>query len=30
MSLQAILDKIHAAGEVQVQEIEREKQAQVG
>jgi vacuolar-type H+-ATPase subunit E/Vma4 len=30
MSLQAILDKIHAAGEVQVQEIERETQAQVG
>ena len=30
MSLQAILDKIHIAGEVQVQEIERESQAQVG
>jgi vacuolar-type H+-ATPase subunit E/Vma4 len=30
MSLQAILDKIHAVGEVQVQEIERETQAQVG
>lgn len=30
MSLQAILDKIHAAGEAQVQEIERETQAQVG
>ena len=30
MSLQAILGKIHAAGEVQVQEIERETQAQVG
>ena len=30
MSLQAILDKIHAAGEAQVQEISRETQAQVG
>ena len=30
MSLQAILDKIHAAGEAQAQEIERETQAQVG
>jgi len=29
MSLQAILDKIHAAGEAQVHEIERETQAQV-
>lgn len=30
MSLQAILDKINAAGEAQVQKIERETQAQVG
>lgn len=30
MSLQAILEKIHAAGKAQVQEIERETQAQVG
>jgi len=30
MSLQAILDKIHAAGDAQVKEIERETQAQVG
>lgn len=30
MSLQAILDTIHAAGEAQVQEINRETQAQVG
>lgn len=30
MSLQAILEKIHSAGDAQVQEIERERQAQVG
>lgn len=30
MSLQAILGKIRSAGETQVQEIERERQAQVG
>ena len=30
MSLQAILEKIHATGEAQVQEIERENKAQVG
>ena len=30
MSLQAILEKIHATGEAQVQEIERETQTQVG
>ncbi|MFZ5910602.1 MAG: V-type ATP synthase subunit E [Chloroflexota bacterium] len=30
MSLQAILESIHAAGEAQLQEIERETQAQVG
>ena len=30
MSLQAILDTIHAAGEAQVEEIERETQAQEG
>jgi vacuolar-type H+-ATPase subunit E/Vma4 len=30
MSLQAILERIHAAGEAQVQEIEGETQAQVG
>jgi len=30
MSLQAILERIHVAGEAQVQEIERETQAQVG
>ena len=30
MSLQAILERIHAVGEAQVQEIERETQTQVG
>ena len=30
MSLQAILEKIHASGEAQVQEIERDTQSQVG
>lgn len=30
MSLQAILEKIHAAGEAQIKDIERENQAQVG